>query len=52
VDGYAPGFAASVIGRLSLSPLDLERRFGPKMDARTRNAKLRGWHDAVRRTLG
>jgi phytoene dehydrogenase-like protein len=28
VDGYAPGFAASVIGRLSLSPLDLERRFG------------------------
>jgi glycerol kinase len=30
---------------------DLERRFEPKMDARTRTAKLRGWHDAVRRTL-
>jgi phytoene dehydrogenase-like protein len=28
VDRYAPGFARSVIGRLSLSPLDLERRFG------------------------
>lgn len=28
VDRYAPGFAASVIGRLALSPLDLERRFG------------------------
>ncbi len=28
VDRYAPGFAASVIGRLDLSPLDLERRFG------------------------
>jgi phytoene dehydrogenase-like protein len=28
VDRYAPGFAASVVGRLSLSPLDLERRFG------------------------
>lgn len=28
VDGYAPGFAASVVGRLALSPLDLERRFG------------------------
>jgi phytoene dehydrogenase-like protein len=28
VDRYAPGFAASIIGRLALSPLDLERRFG------------------------
>jgi phytoene dehydrogenase-like protein len=28
VDLYAPGFAASVVGRLALSPLDLERRFG------------------------
>ena len=28
VDRYAPGFAAGVIGRLALSPLDLERRFG------------------------
>ena len=28
VDRYAPGFSASVIGRLALSPLDLERRFG------------------------
>jgi phytoene dehydrogenase-like protein len=28
VDAYAPGFAASVIGRQVLSPLDLEREFG------------------------
>jgi phytoene dehydrogenase-like protein len=28
VDKYAPGFAASVIGRQTLSPLDLERQFG------------------------
>lgn len=28
VDGYAPGFANSVIGRQALSPLDLERDFG------------------------
>ena len=28
VDRYAPGFAASVIGRQALSPLDLEREFG------------------------
>ena len=28
VDRYAPGFAASVVGQLALSPLDLERRFG------------------------
>ncbi len=28
VDRFAPGFAASVIGRMALSPLDLERRFG------------------------
>jgi phytoene dehydrogenase-like protein len=28
VDTYAPGFAASVIGRQALSPLDLERQFG------------------------
>jgi phytoene dehydrogenase-like protein len=28
VDKYAPGFAASVIGRQALSPLDLERQFG------------------------
>ena len=28
VDRYAPGFAASVIGRQVLSPLDLERNFG------------------------
>jgi phytoene dehydrogenase-like protein len=28
VERYAPGFAQSVVGRLSLSPLDLERRFG------------------------
>jgi phytoene dehydrogenase-like protein len=28
VDRYAPGFAANVIGRQALSPLDLERQFG------------------------
>ncbi|WFU27311.1 NAD(P)/FAD-dependent oxidoreductase [Bradyrhizobium sp. CB1717] len=28
VDAYAPGFAASVLGRQILSPLDLERQFG------------------------
>jgi phytoene dehydrogenase-like protein len=28
VDTYAPGFAASVVGRQILSPLDLEREFG------------------------
>jgi phytoene dehydrogenase-like protein len=28
VDQYAPGFAANVIGRQVLSPLDLEREFG------------------------
>ena len=28
VDRYAPGFAASVVGRLALSPWHLERRFG------------------------
>jgi len=28
VDAYAPGFAASVVGRQTLSPLDLEREFG------------------------
>jgi phytoene dehydrogenase-like protein len=28
VDKYAPGFAASVLGRQVLSPLDLERTFG------------------------
>jgi phytoene dehydrogenase-like protein len=28
VDSYAPGFAASVLGRQILSPLDLEREFG------------------------
>ncbi len=28
VDRYAPGFAASVVGRQVLSPLDLEREFG------------------------
>ena len=28
VDCYAPGFAMSVVGRQSLSPLDLERKFG------------------------
>src|SRR3982075_3789187 len=28
VDNYAPAFAASVIGRQILSPLDLERQFG------------------------
>ncbi|MGE3712615.1 MAG: phytoene desaturase family protein, partial [Hyphomicrobiaceae bacterium] len=28
VDRFAPGFAASVIGRSALSPLDLEHRFG------------------------
>ncbi|MCC7326638.1 MAG: NAD(P)/FAD-dependent oxidoreductase [Burkholderiales bacterium] len=28
VDGFAPGFAASVLGRRALSPLDLEREFG------------------------
>ncbi|QPQ56123.1 NAD(P)/FAD-dependent oxidoreductase [Allosphingosinicella flava] len=27
VDAYAPGFKASVVGRLALSPLDLEQRF-------------------------
>ncbi|ODT83502.1 MAG: glycerol kinase [Pelagibacterium sp. SCN 64-44] len=28
-----------------------DRRFEPAMDARTRKAKVRGWDDAVRRTL-
>jgi phytoene dehydrogenase-like protein len=28
VDGYAPGFKASVLGRQVLTPLDLEREFG------------------------
>ncbi len=28
LDRYAPGFAASVMGRSALSPLDLEHRFG------------------------
>jgi glycerol kinase len=28
-----------------------DRRFTPVMDAATRKAKLKGWHDAVRRTL-
>jgi len=28
VDGYAPGFKASVMGRRALTPLDLERTFG------------------------
>ena len=28
VERYAPGFAASVVGRQILSPLDLERTFG------------------------
>jgi len=28
VDAMAPGFKASVVGRLALTPLDLERRFG------------------------
>ena len=29
----------------------LDRQFKPRMDAATRKAKLRGWKDAVRRTL-
>jgi glycerol kinase len=29
----------------------LERRFQPEMDAAVRTSKIRGWHDAVRRTL-
>ncbi len=29
----------------------LDRRFQPKMDQPTRMRKLKGWHDAVRRTL-
>ncbi len=29
----------------------LDRRFEPQMDAKQRNSKLRGWRDAVRRTL-
>jgi phytoene dehydrogenase-like protein len=28
VDSLAPGFAASVVGRMTLTPLDLEQRFG------------------------
>ncbi len=28
VDAWAPGFKASVVGRLALSPMDLEERFG------------------------
>ena len=28
VDRFAPGFADSIVGRIALSPLDLERRFG------------------------
>lgn len=29
----------------------LDRRFEPEMDEKVRQAKLRGWRDAVRRTL-
>ena len=29
----------------------LDRRFEPQMDEKTRNIKLTGWRDAVRRTL-
>lgn len=29
----------------------LDRRFKPEMDAKIRTAKLKGWHEAVRRTL-
>ncbi len=29
----------------------LESEFKPKMDEKTRRAKLKGWHDAVKRTL-
>jgi glycerol kinase len=29
----------------------LERRFKPSMDQKTRAAKLKGWRNAVRRTL-
>lgn len=29
----------------------LDRRFKPQMDEKLRTAKLKGWHDAVRRTL-
>ncbi|MCC2113774.1 MAG: glycerol kinase, partial [Hyphomicrobiales bacterium] len=29
----------------------VERRFEPKMEPATREAKLAGWHDAVERTL-
>lgn len=28
-----------------------DKRFGPAMDEKTRAAKIRGWKDAVRRTL-
>ena len=28
VDRFAPGFKASVLGRMALTPLDLERNFG------------------------
>jgi glycerol kinase len=33
------------------SSWSLERRFKPKMDDDTRSAKIKGWRDAVRRTL-
>jgi glycerol kinase len=29
----------------------MERRFEPEMDPKTRVAKIKGWKDAVRRTL-
>jgi glycerol kinase len=29
----------------------LERRFEPRMDEKARNTKLKGWKDAVKRTL-
>jgi glycerol kinase len=29
----------------------LERQFNPSMDRTVRNRKIRGWHDAIRRTL-
>jgi glycerol kinase len=38
MDGFAKGWAR-------------DRRFTPAMDEATRKAKLKGWHDAVRRTL-
>jgi glycerol kinase len=47
--GRAAGLCPDLAGFTALWKLD--RRFEPRMDAATRERKLAGWRDAVRRTL-